>query len=86
MTMDCKRLEMMRTYRFVVNFPLRTCAADEITAEAYNDVVNSHQGLAMTAEKYFRMLRNKALRCVVVPLDRWLKSLFIDRLLLGARA
>lgn len=43
---------MLRTYGDVVNFLLRTPAADEVIAEAYNDAVKLRRSRAITEKTY----------------------------------
>lgn len=80
-----KRCEMLRTYRDVVKFLLRTYETDGVVAKAYNDVVNFCQSSAMTEENFYRMNWDKALRCEIVLSNRRLRSLCIDGLLSGTR-
>lgn len=56
MALDSYRSELLRKYGKLKNFLLRVYAADELIAEAYNDVVNFLQSSAVTKGTYFVVL------------------------------
>lgn len=56
MAADSTRSELLQTFRNKASFPVLTCAMDETTEEATNDVVCFWQNIAVAEETYFKPL------------------------------
>ena len=63
MAVDLEQSEMLRTCPEVVNFLLRTYAADEVIYEAVGDLTSFCQSFNMTEEVYNNQIWDKSLPC-----------------------
>ena len=79
-------LELLTSYREVVNCLLEKYATDEVIAEAYTDVTNFRQGSAVHESAFGQSLWDKTARCGIVFSDRRRKQPFVEGLMDSIRS
>lgn len=85
MSIDAGRVEILTSYKEMVNFLLKTFEAGDAMAAALLEVEGSRQSIAMTGQDFSNEFRKKALSCGTVFSGERMKGYFVENLLLSIR-